>query len=305
MNTPSHRTSLIRYPGGKSRLASEIVGRLAPHFMPGATYVEPFFGGGSVGLSFLEAFGDILRGSFVNDFNPSVASLWTSVIRQPERLKELVMGFKPSVEAFYEFKRELLAVSTMPADEEEMLELGFSKLAIHRISYSGLGEMSGSPLGGKGQVSAYKIDSRWNPVSLCREIDRAHRIMSAAGVVDSRCHCLDFRDVLGMTDVSSLVYLDPPYVEQGNGCYKMGFSTQDHRDLSDMLKGADYTWLLSYDQCQEIRELYDWTGIEEVAVKNSMRHKRLADGTAIAKLQNELLIGPALRIPEAAMRRVA
>jgi len=43
------------------------------------------------------------------------------------------------------------------------LDVGFKKLAIHQISYSGLGTKSGGPLGGKSQESIYKIDCRWSP----------------------------------------------------------------------------------------------------------------------------------------------
>ena len=54
-------------------------------------------------------------------------------------------------------------ITAMPDDRGRIVDIGFKKLAIHQISYSGLGTMSGGPLGGAGQKSQYKIDCRWSP----------------------------------------------------------------------------------------------------------------------------------------------
>ena len=45
---------LFRYPGGKSKLSAPIIAELNALYKPGMEYREPFFGGGSIGLKFLE-----------------------------------------------------------------------------------------------------------------------------------------------------------------------------------------------------------------------------------------------------------
>ncbi len=295
--------SIIRYPGGKSKLAELIAGKLEPHVSPETIYVEPFFGGGSVGLAVLAAYGERMKGAVINDFNPAVAALWTAVIRQPENLKRKVLEFEPAVEAFYRFKENLLGSNSMLDGEDGVLELGFQKLAIHRISYSGLGEMSGSPLGGRWQRSDCKIGSRWNPMRLCEAIDHAHQILTDAGV--EKCHCLSFADILKGLSRDAIVYLDPPYVEQGGACYKLAFGEDDHDELARILETGCFTWLLSYDDCPEIRSRYQGQPIEVLPVRNTMRHVKLKDGTVVAKEQSELLIGPTLPADATASRRAA
>src|SRR5262249_10621209 len=119
----------------------------------GLEYREPFFGGGSIGLKLLADASSIPR-IWINDKDVGIACLWTAVIRHHQDLKELVRSFEPSVKAFYELRDELTAVAAMPAQRDRIVELGFEKLAIHQISYSGLGTKSGSPLGGVGQKSS-------------------------------------------------------------------------------------------------------------------------------------------------------
>ena len=38
----------------------------------------------------------------------------------------------------------------------------------------------------------------------------------------------------------------------------------------NVLKSTPHKWLLSYDDCKEIRELYSWAKIEELDVKYSI-----------------------------------
>lgn len=54
----------------------------------------------------------------------------------------------------------------------------------------------------------------------------------------------------------SFFYADPPYFSS-EGMYEVGFGWDDHVRLRDTLKGIKGKFLLSYNDCEEIRELYD------------------------------------------------
>ena len=54
----------------------------------------------------------------------------------------------------------------------------------------------------------------------------------------------------------SFFYADPPYFSS-EGMYEVGFGWDDHVRLRDTLKGIKGKFLLSYNDCPEIRELYD------------------------------------------------
>ena len=77
--------SIVRYPGGKTKLGNQIVQRLvgqAGH--DGLEYREPFFGGGSIGLKLLSDNAEMKR-IWINDRDIGVAGV-DPVLRQPHRL---------------------------------------------------------------------------------------------------------------------------------------------------------------------------------------------------------------------------
>ena len=64
------------------------------------------------------------------------------------------------------------------------------------------------------------------------------------------------------------------YYEKGNDLYQFGFSERDHVRLSEALKSTDHEWLLSYDDCQNVRDLYSWAKIKSVNVNYSIKGSR-------------------------------
>lgn len=279
--------SFFRYPGGKSKLRSKIVSKL--NDMVGdldLEYREPFFGGGSIGLQYLEKSKN--NKVWINDLDLGIYCLWMSVFRYPEKLKENVLKFTPSVDAFYSFKNDLTRDCKL-IDVDTIVDFGFKKLAIHQISYSGLGTKSGGPLGGQSQASDYKIDCRWSPKYICKKIDKLNTQFKKYSL---RFSGMDFSDVILEDTKDAIIYLDPPYFIKGNDLYQHGFNDEDHIRLANCLKNTKHKWLLSYDDCDEIRELYSWANIEELnGVSYSITAlKDKESGKRTSRQKTELLI---------------
>jgi len=280
--------SFFRYPGGKSKLKKEITEQII--LQNGSRinqYREPFWGGGSIGIALVLGNVDI-NSMWINDKDIGIASLWTSVIQYSEEFEELIQGFEPSVDKFYQFKKYLLGLQEMPSEKEDIVSAGFKKLAIHQMSYSGLGTKSGSPLGGAEQESAYKIDCRWSPTAICKKINKIYYKLSSIEIHNNCCTNLSFEEVLADETQPSFLYLDPPYYEQGNNLYQCGFTEENHILLADMLKETMHDWVLSYDDCSEIRELYNWAEIRQLNVNYSIVTKTKEDTSD----KKELLILP-------------
>ena len=254
-------SGLLRYPGGKTKLRKPILKKLLDLVGSNQRYVEPFFGGGSIGCEFIK--NSDITSIWVNDADAALVALWNSVIYHSEELKQMVWEFRPSTDYFYGFKEALSGNSK----SDDTIWFGFMKLALHQMSYSGLGTKSGGPLGGKEQSSKYKIDCRWSPKNICKKIDELHGLLSEINV---KCTSLDFADLILDNSQNSLLYLDPPYYVKGNDLYECGFTEADHQRLADLLFQTKHTWVLSYDDCSEIRNLYKWAVIEELPVKYSI-----------------------------------
>lgn len=158
------------------------------------------------------------------------------MILYPEDLISIIQSYTPSVADFYAFKDHLTNgsfdnmekqavldptfnqnLAPDPFDEEGklyILDSGFKKLAIHQMSFSGLGAMAGGPLGGMNQTSNNHVGSRWSPNHLAKKIREIHDLFAQRNVVRGHCTSLDFSEVFAGDD-QALIYLDPPYYDQG------------------------------------------------------------------------------------------
>lgn len=275
---------MLRYPGGKSKLKVPIIKKINELIVDASLYIEPFFGGGSIGLNFLP--NSKVKEILINDKSISVAAFWSAVIRHSEQLIELVQNYQPKVEDFFNIKQELLSLKQVPNDK--IVDIGFKQLVIRQISYSGLGVMSGSPLGGIKQQSKYKIDCRWSPKHIEQKITKYHSLLNKFDIISKCCSSNEFQEIFlalkfdyeNRNEEDCFYYLDPPYYKKGNELYQNGFHPLEHKMLSDLLRSTESKWLLSYDDCEEIRELYSWAKIEEIDAnytintKNGSRKKK-------------------------------
>lgn len=254
--------ALIRYPGSKERLAYQIL-RYFPLDMSGPLFMdhnrwdyrEPFFGAGAIGFRILELLPPSCK-AWLNDIDYGIISLWQSVLQMPDQLSELIHHFTPSTQLYNEYKKSDGDRSILP------IEAAFRKLALHQMSYSGLGAMSGGPLGGQSQGnSRYRIDCRWSRERLQKDVFELHSTLS--NITDLRLTCGDYSRLFA-PGKNVFMYLDPPYYQKGKDLYKYAMSPDDHFVLAKRLRATPHNWIMSYDDSPVIRGLYNWAHIEEL-----------------------------------------
>lgn len=255
---------LIRYPGSKRKLVEGIVRHFPDEMLldlrsaiAAWEYREPFFGAGAIGFDILARLSPRCE-VWLNDKDYWLVCLWTAVHDAPDELRKLVLDFTPSVEKFEDFKRRDGQTDADP------LVNGFQKLALHQMSYSGLGCKSGGPLGGKSQKNErYNVACRWNPARVASHIVRCHAILKRF----KRCRitCRDFSELTAGCHSRAFCYLDPPYYEKGPQLYRHSMTRDDHARLAGSLRQAKYRWALSYDDHPEIRRLYSWAQFHELS----------------------------------------
>lgn len=222
--------SPLRYPGGKTRAIS-----LLKTYIPEGTttLVSPFFGGGSFELAMA---GTGVR-VYANDLFRPLYTFWKVLKENPAELQRRVQAACPVTKnAFIQLRTTILGMT----DE---IEIATAYYLVNRCSFSGA-----TFCGGFSQQSA---DGRMNQSA----IDRLTAV-SLANVSVSNDDCIKFLQDHPPAP-GLVVYADPPYyistyVYGKDGDMHEGF---DHKRLADELKTRK-DWVLSYNDCPFVRELY-------------------------------------------------
>lgn len=261
--------SPFRYPGGKTWLIPTARRWLASLPQRPATLVEPFAGGGGIGL--MAAFERLAERSVLVELDPAVASVWRCVIYgDSEALCKRIEAFPCNLEAV----RDELA--TEPASEEHM---AFQTILRNRVSRGGI-LAPGAGLVKTGEANR-GIASRWYPETLARRI---------RAIVTERDR-LDFVHGDGMTvidgfadDAACALFIDPPYLKAGRRLYT--HHELDHEELFAKLARSRGTFLATYDHCDEIVDLARRSGFQWALIPMKSTHHAC---------KHELVIGRDLR----------
>ena len=82
--------------------------------------------------------------------------------------------------------------------------------------------------------------------------------------------CKDFADLIRVYDrKTALFYLDPPYIGTEE-YYDSPFTPEDHQRLRTTLAGLKGRFILSYNDCPQVRELYDGYRIERITRRENL-----------------------------------
>ena len=245
--------SFMSWIGGKKSLR-ELIVTLFPLYYE--RYIEVFGGGGWV--LFHKPPGNDFE--VYNDFNSLLVNLFRCVREKPNELMDELRYGLNSREDFDLIKNALARDS--PASDVQKAAWFYQLI---RYSYaSGLTSFGSQP-----------HDIRANFAI----IEQAHRRLAKV-VIENK----DFEKLIGQYDRPvSFFYCDPPYFET-EGYYKNvgedGFTEKDHIRLRDALMRAEGKFLLSYNDCDFIRNLYDAPGIQIDAYTRINNIKQRYDGGA-------------------------
>ena len=241
-------------------------------------YVEVFGGGGTILLSKQPD-----RFEVYNDVNSDLVNMFVCIrdkalsffkeagcfpLNSREEFK-MLLDFMKRSEPDFSLLRQETKVAELEFDENEYEELqnvlqgraeiydvqraaAFYKLM--RYSYGGSGKSFGS-----------------QPVNLAKTLEHIYAVSERLKntVIENK----DFEAIIKQYDrFETFFYLDPPYVET-EGHYPVGFAFEDHVRLCEALKRIKGKFLLSYNDCSVIKELYKDFCIVEVSRLNSLAQR--------------------------------
>lgn len=247
--------SPLRYPGSKRQLVPIIESLVKANVPPPKLFVEPFVGGATASLR-LVGTGAVER-VLLADLDPLVASFWKTAAFDTEWLIKAMYAEDVTVDRWLHWRD-----AKNPAKERRR-HLALKCLFLNRTTFSGILHRRAGPIGGKKQTSANTIDCRFNKATLQKRIEAVGDLAATGRIVD--VWCLDYESTLKRVwerfdhlDASEVVlYLDPPYVDKAIKLYGSSFDDDEHTRLTNTLTTCKYRWLLSYDDCPEIRSRYE------------------------------------------------
>lgn len=237
--------SPLRYPGGKSQLSPLVIDILRANGLQGGVYAEPFAGGAGIAWRLLLN-GDVSE-VWINDIDPALGAFWKTVVFNPEPLCERLLEVDVTIEEWNRQKAVLLDSNSSTVD------LAFATLFLNRTNRSGI--LKGGVIGGKSQSGGYALDCRFNRAGLLEKIQRIHKYREVI-----RVSSLDAKDCLTEWKKElprrGLINIDPPYYVQGRDLYLSFYDHGDHVALAKQVRSLRVPWMLTYDDVDQIQEMY-------------------------------------------------
>ncbi len=261
--------SVFRYPGGKTWLVPYIRQWLRTQSERPSTFIEPFAGGGIVGLTV--AFENLAEHVTLVELDESVAAVWQTMLNDDAAwLADRILVFD-------------LTAQTVEAELSRLTdvrrEIAFQTILKNRVNRGGILAAGAGRI--KNGESGKGLASRWYPATLSRRILEIAAIrelitfIAGDGMAIMR-ECAD--------RVDAIYFIDPPYTAGGKraGSRLYTHAALDHEALFALADTLAGNFLMTYDDAADVRTLaarYHFD-VRAVPMKNT-HHAQM----------NELLIG--------------
>lgn len=268
--------SPFRYPGGKTWLVPRIRQWLTSLYARPTVFVEPFAGGGIIGLTV--AFEHLAERVVLVELDEQVAAVWQTILGgDADWLAERILSFQLT----YDNVR-----ATLAKHDGGIRERAFRAILKNRTFHGGIMAPGASLI--KHGENGKGLKSRWYAETLASRITAIGRIRERFTFV-----CGDGIEVMRKyaRRKRAAFFIDPPYTVGGTHGKRAGTRLYSHHELDheQVFASAERVAgdvLLTYDDAPHVRELAARHSfkVECVAMKNT-HHARMM----------ELLIGRDLR----------
>lgn len=256
--------SPLRYPGGKASMTDLIRSIRELNALNGTDLAEPFAGGAGASISLL--YGADTRSILLNDADRPIFDFWWSLLHRSEAFIQKLTDTPVTVEEWHQQRKIYLSKRNV-----SRLNRGFAAFFLNRCNRSGI-IINGGPIGGYEQAGEWKLDVRFNKDDLVRRCEKIREYSDRIDV--SNVDGIEFIETLDLDRVT--LFIDPPYYAKGGLLYLNLLNDDYHKKLAKILKSKkNGAWILSYDDCPEIRQLYDqWANVRPFSLRYTAAKKR-------------------------------
>lgn len=264
--------SPFRYPGGKTWLVPRVRQWLRSLDHRPSVLVEPFTGGGIIGLT--AAFEELADHVVLVELDKQVAAVWQTILGgDAEWLADRILSFEMS----HENAREALSGTTGGTRDQ-----AFRTILKNRTFHGGILAPGATFIkhgeNGKGLKSRWYAETLATRIAAIGAIRQRFTFICGDGIKIMREHARKKR---------AAFFIDPPYTAGGTNGKRAGTRLYvhhelDHERLFSSAASVAGDVLLTYDDAPDVRELATRHGfeVETVAMKNTHHAK-----------MTELLIG--------------
>ena len=245
--------SPLRYPGGKSR-AIDLINSLVPDF---DEYREPFVGGGSIFINLKQRYCD--KKFWINDIYYDLFKFWEIAQNNIEKLVEQIFFWRNKFQNGKELHRFLIENKS----KFNEIEIASSFFIFNRITFSGTTESGG--------FSENAFKERFTDSSIER-LKKVSKVLPYTKITN-----LDYQELIEKDGENVFIFLDPPYYSAKksalygkNGKFHKYF---DHIRFSEVLKKCRHKWLITYDDSDYIKKLFDFADIKHYNLMYGMRNQ--------------------------------
>ncbi|MBQ3524439.1 MAG: DNA adenine methylase [Clostridia bacterium] len=237
--------SPLRYPGGKTKLYKYVKSLIELNGMMGETYIEPFAGGSGLALKLL--INNDVKRIVINDLDPAIYAFWYCVLNKPDEMCNFINTVSLTVDE-WDKQRNIY----LNQQNYTQLQLAQATLFLNRTNVSGV--ITGGVIGKRDQTGNYKMDARFKRDELVQKIRTISDLSDR--IVLYNMDAVNFLQNELRHYYKAFINFDPPYVVKGGQLYKNSFSEADHRTLRDQIARCNRKWIVTYDVCDLVANLY-------------------------------------------------
>lgn len=229
---------MVRWMGGKRRLAAQILPQFAPH----TCYVEVFSGAGALFFAKEPAQTEVL-----NDLNGDLVNLYRVV---QHHLEEFVRQFKWALTSREVYKWQQITQPETLTDIQRAARFYY----LQNLGFGGkvTGQTYGTVTTGKRGLNLLRLEESLSAVHL-----RLHQV---------QVERLDWQACIKRYDrPHTLFYLDPPYWATAG--YGVDFGFEQYEAMSELLRSIKGKALISINDHPDIRECFKWLPMQTLQIK--------------------------------------
>jgi DNA adenine methylase len=247
--------SPFRYPGGKTWLVPYIRSWLVHKQNPAGVLVEPFAGGGIVGLT--SGFEGLAEHVVLVERDPNVAAVWHTILGgQAKWLADQILNFDLNHES---------VTAVLRKEPVTQRERAFAVILRNRVQRGGI-MAEGAGLVKTGE-NGRGLNSRWYPETLARRILEIASVRERFSFIEGDAFEIIRRYA---DDETAVFFADPPYTIASKRLYSHW--QVDHRSLFGLLASVKGDVLMTYDNTREIAAIASEFDFETQAISMKNTH---------------------------------